>query len=193
MLLVEEMSDILTNWSLDFDRQLRLRMWPDFEHGGFYLDVLGMADNAVSSGHDLASAIGGLFMYQQLAEEVLRAIDYWCHYRTKIAAHPNPIVYEIPERLMFGQLIRRLEDGENFPEKMRIIAAADKLNKACRIPVAHKLLCDDTLMNCRKLAMDAKDATNKIIECLNRFQNAMFTEFENMVDQKGIPDERLNG
>ena len=187
------MSDILTNWGIDFDRQLRLRMWPDFEHGGFYLDVLGMADEAVSSGSDLASAIGGLFMYQQLAEEVLRAIDYWCHYRTKIAASPNQIDYEIPERLMFGQLIRRLEDGEDFPEKARIISAADRLNKACRIPVAHKLLYDDTLRNCRKLAMDAKDATNEITDCLNCFQDAMFTEFERMVDQKGIPDERPNG
>lgn len=168
-------------------------MWPDFEHGGFYLDVLGMAEDAISSGRDLASAIGALFMYQQIAEEVLLAIDYWCYYRRKINAHPTQVEYEIPERLMFGQLIRRLDDGDDFPEKAQIIATSDKLNKVCRIPVAHKLLYNDTLQNCRELAKEARDATTEITDCLNRFQDSIFDEFERLVDQKGIPNERPDG
>jgi hypothetical protein len=188
----KKMSEILTDWGLDFKSQLSLRMWPDFEHGGFYLDVLGMADDALSSDETLPSAIGALIIYQQIAEEVLRAIDYWCYYERKIEAYPAQIQYEIPERLMFGQLIRRLDDGSYFPEKVSIIAASDKLNKACRIPVAHKLLYHDTLLNCRKLAKSAKDATSEIIDCLNRFQDEMFARFSQLAESKGIPNGRPN-
>jgi hypothetical protein len=186
------MADILTDWGLDFEKQVRLRMWPDFEHGGFYLDVLGMADDALASA-DLPSTIGALIMYQQIAEEVLRAIDYWCHYRRMIEVFPDRLEYKIPERMMFGQLIRRLEAGADFPRKTEIIAASDRLNKACRIPVAHKLLHDDTLKNCRELAGDAKAATNEITDHLNHLQEEMFTEFSAMADEKGIPNERPEG
>lgn len=185
----KKMHGILNTWGNDFDRQIRFRLWPDFKHGSFYLDLLSMSESALENPCDFSS-IGALFVYQQLAEEILLAIDYWCHYRQMLEDYPAHSAYELPDRLMFGQLIQRLKDGADFPRKNEVISLADTLNKKCRIPAAHKLLYNDNLKNCRVLACEAKTAVEKIIDHLDHIQEHMLSTFSQLADKLGIPNER---
>lgn len=183
------MSEILTDWGSDFEGQIRLRAWPDFARGGFYLDLMQIAEEILDSQFS-AGTIGALFIYQQLAEEILRAIDYWCHYRQMLTDYPHHKPYESPNRMMFGQLIQRIVKSSDFYNKAEIVAACDKLNQSCRIPMAHRLLYDDNINRCGVLAEDAKSYTMCIIRHLRALQDAMFEDFDILAQQLGIPDER---
>ena len=94
--------DRITNWSLSFEDQIARRMWPQETRGGFYLDVLQLADESAVAG-DQAHSIAAILLYQQLVEEILHLIDYWCYFELAIAVHPIVYNYSAPERLMFGQ------------------------------------------------------------------------------------------
>jgi hypothetical protein len=90
--------------------------------GGYYLDVWQLADEAASAG-DQPHAIAAIFLYQQLVEEMLYLVDYWCYFEQAIAIYPTRFDYAVPERLMFGQLINRSSQVprvHKFPQSSQV-------------------------------------------------------------------------
>jgi len=74
----------LTNWgSTDLTHQIEHRTWPDFRQGGFYLDMIDFAEEAIGRATK-TDQLAAILIYQQLAEEWLHAVDYWCFFENSL-------------------------------------------------------------------------------------------------------------
>ena len=178
--------DRITNWSLCFEDQIARRMWPQETRGGFYLDVLQLADESAVAG-DQARSIAAILLYQQLVEEMLHLIDYWCYYELAISVHPTVYTYSAPERLMFGQLLERIRQNQDFPEKTLLLQNAQRLNSECRIPAAHKLLHRGTLPRVETIGLDCKGLFRTILDSYEDIRTHFYTRFELLAEKSDIP------
>ena len=180
----------VTNWSLTFEQRIARRMWPEETCGGYYLDVWQLADEAASAG-DQPHAIAAIFLYQQLVEEMLYLVDYWCYFEQAIAVYPTRFDYAIPERLMFGQLLNRLRQRQDFPTKDALLRHAQKLNSECRIPAAHELLHRETLPRIESLAQDCKTLFQYIMDCFGEVRTHFYARYDSLAERTGIQHEPL--
>lgn len=182
----EKHMDRITNWSLSFEEQIARRMWPQETRGGFYLDVLELADEAAVAG-DQPHAIAAILLYQQLVEEMLHLIDYWCYFELAIAVYPTRYEYCASERLMFGQLLDRIRQNQDFPGKASLLQNAQQLNSECRIPAAHKLLRRGTLPRIETIGLTSKDLFRTILDSYEDIRDYFYGRFAVLAERSEIP------
>lgn len=178
--------DRITNWSLSFEEQIARRMWPQEARGGFYLDVLQLADEAAVAG-DQSHSISAILLYQQLVEEMLHLVDYWCYFELAMAVYPTRYAYSAPERLMFGKLLERISQNQDFPGKASLLQNAKKLNSECRIPAAHKLLRPGTLPRVETIGLDSKALFEAIFSGYEDIRDHFYARFQLLAEKSGIP------
>jgi hypothetical protein len=176
----------ITNWSLNFEDQIARRMWPQETRGGFYLDVLQLADEAAVAG-DQPHSIAAILLYQQLVEEMLHLIDYWCYFELAIGVHPTIYTYRSPERIMFGQLVEKIRHNQDFPGKTLLLQNAQKLNSDCRIPAAHKLLHRGTLPQMEIIGLECKELFRHILESYEDVRSHFYARFDILAEKSSIP------
>lgn len=177
--------NLITNWSLSFEEQIARRMWPQEAHGGFYLDVLQLADETATVA-DQPHAIAAIFLYQQFVEEILYLVDYWCFYEQALALYPTPYSYHLPERLFFGQILSRIQHQQDFPRKSELLQHAQKLNTECRIPAAHKLMHCGTLTKVESLAQQSKALFQQILDCFSDIRTHFESRYDLLAERTGI-------
>jgi hypothetical protein len=178
----------ITDWSLTFEQQVARRIWPEETRGGYLLDVWQLADEAVSAG-DQPHAIAAIFLYQQLVEEMLYLVDYWCYFEQAIALYPTRFGYAVAERLMFGQLINRIRQRQDFPGKDTLLQRAQNLNAECRIPAAHELLHRGTLPRIGSLAQECKALFQQIMGSFGDVRTHFYARYDLLAERTGIQRE----
>jgi hypothetical protein len=165
------------------------RYWPEFHNGGFLTDIFGVAYECLER-KDKPHSIAAILLYQQLLEEMLLLVDYWCYFQKALALYPTTYEYDASDRLMFGQILKRIKAAQDFPQKAEFIGYASKINEASRVPVAHRILQGDTWKDVVLLAIDARDAFEEVRELFDDIQTSFFSEFDRLAEKAGIPDKR---
>ena len=117
---------------------------------------------------------------------MLHIIDYWCYFEQAIAVFPTRFDYAVPKRLMFGKLITRISQQQDFPTKNALLEIAKKLNEDCRIPAAHKLLHRGTLPQIEYLARDCKALFQQIMDCYSEARTYFYSRYDSLAEKTGI-------
>jgi hypothetical protein len=103
--------------------------------------------------------------------------------------YPTAFSYAVPERQMFGQLIDRIRDHQDFPRKQELLQHAQKLNSECRIPAAHKPLHRGTLPRIESVAQDSKTLFRQIMDCFSQVRDHFYARYDYLAERTGIPHE----
>jgi hypothetical protein len=179
------------DWTLSFHDQIAHRMWPEILGGSHLLDVAQIGQQAIESG-GTAGTIAGVLILQQLAEQQLGMVDYWCYYEVALSIYPTEIIYDEPGRMMFGQLINRVEKRQAFPGKRELLAACRETCTS-RNPIAHTLVNRDIFYNTEQTAVRMTELS-RIVRERTRVAEAHFREkFDFLADRTGIPSRRTCG
>lgn len=177
----------ITNWFPTIEEQIARRMWPEETQGSLYLDVWEMADKAQEAGGD-ANSITSIFLYQQLTEEILLLVDYFCYFEKAVALYPTHLAYSIPDKMMFGQVIERIKSSQDFPGKADILLSAKTINQDCRIPVAHGLINRSTLKSLEAKSRDCRGHFTVVMNSLNLARDHFYSRYAILAGRTGIAE-----
>jgi hypothetical protein len=137
----------------------------------------------------LPHALASVLIHQQLVEEFLLVIDYWCFYEKALALYPVQLAYNEPGRMMFGGLQKRIEQNQNFPGKRELLQACKEL-AGCRNPLVHSLTDRQTLNSIQETSQAAVKNFEAALVLFKNSQSYFFGRFEQLADRTGIPDRR---
>ncbi|GAA5480792.1 hypothetical protein Hhel01_04326 [Haloferula helveola] len=151
--------------------------------------MIQFADQATASGRR-EDQIAAILIYQQLVEEWLHVIDYWCHFECALGIFPTEIAYSTPERITFGQLIDRVARLQEFNHKEELLSACRRLNAEVRNKTVHRLLLDNNLDGLPGMTRIARECCEQMTELVQGIQESFFDEFERLANQLAIPDKR---
>jgi hypothetical protein len=151
--------------------------------------MIQFADSAMDSGRR-EGQLAAILVYQQLIEEWLHVVDYWCHFERALGIFPTESVYSAPDRITFGQLIDRVGRLQTFDYKEQLLGACRRLNVQVRNKAVHKLLLDGNFENLPNMVHMARLCCEEATDFIPRIQECFFARFNRLAAQLSIPDRR---